>query len=295
MKKYLAFDVGGTSVKYAVVDSEGTVSQSSKFMTPDTLDKMYQEMKKVFDEHQDVEGLALSMPGAVDSDGGIIYGSSALDYIHGPNIKKDLSELVGKPVEFENDANCAALAEVWKGAAKNEQDCCFIVSGTGIGGAVIKDRHVHHGDHLHGGEFGYMIMRYDETKQRYYTWSDDGSTVAVVKRVAKELGVDYHSLDGKDIFDQADNNSVYKKSVDSFYHTLAMGIYNLQYAYDPSMIVIGGAVSIRPELLDKVNEQLDIIFAQLTHAKVRPNIKVCEFGNDANMIGAVYHYMQRHS
>ena len=295
MKKYLAFDVGGTSVKYAVVDSEGTVSQSSKFMTPDTLDKMYQEMKKVFDEHQDVEGLALSMPGAVDSDGGVIYGSSALDYIHGPNIKKDLSELVGKPVEFENDANCAALAEVWKGAAKNEQDCCFIVSGTGIGGAVIKDRHVHHGDHLHGGEFGYMIMRYDETKQRYYTWSDDGSTVAVVKRVAKELGVDYHSLDGKDIFDQADNNSVYKKSVDSFYHTLAMGIYNLQYAYDPSMIVIGGAVSIRPELLDKVNEQLDIIFAQLTHAKVRPNIKVCEFGNDANMIGAVYHYMQRHS
>ena len=98
MKKYLAFDVGGTSVKYAVVDSEGNVSQNSKFMTPDTLDKMYQEMKKVFDEHQDVEGLALSMPGAVDSDGGVIYGSSALDYIHGPNIKKDLSELVGKPV-----------------------------------------------------------------------------------------------------------------------------------------------------------------------------------------------------
>ena len=73
-----------------------------------------------------------------------------------------------------------------------------------------------------------------------------------------------------------------------------MGIYNLQYAYDPSMIIIGGAVSVRPELIDKVNEQLDIIFGQLSHAKVRPNIKVCEFGNDANMIGAVYHYMQRH-
>ena len=294
MKKYLAFDVGGTSVKYAIVDNEGNVSQASKFVTPDTLDQMYQEMKKVFDNHSDVEGLALSMPGAVDSDGGVIYGSSALDYIHGPNIKNDLSELVGKPVEFENDANCAALAEVWKGAAKDEQDCCFIVSGTGIGGAVIKDRHVHHGDHLHGGEFGYMIMRYDENDHKYYTWSEDGSTVAVVKRVAKELGVDYHTLDGKEIFDRADENAVYKKYVDSFYHTLAMGIYNLQYAYDPSMIVIGGAVSIRPELLDKVHEQLDIIFSQLTHAKVRPNIKVCEFGNDANMIGAVYHYMQRH-
>ena len=94
MKKYLAFDVGGTSVKYAIVDNEGNVSQASKFVTPDTLDQMYQEMKKVFDNHSDVEGLALSMPGAVDSDGGVIYGSSALDYIHGPNIKNDLSELV---------------------------------------------------------------------------------------------------------------------------------------------------------------------------------------------------------
>ena len=139
-----------------------------------------------------------------------------------------------------------------------------------------------------------MIMRYDQDEKKYYTWSDDGSTVAVTKRVAKELGVDYHTLDGKEVFDQADNNKVYKKYVDEYYRTLAMGIYNLQYAYDPSMIIIGGAISSRSDLLDKVNEQLDIIFSQLTHAHVRPNIKVCQFGNDANLIGATYHYIQRH-
>ena len=265
MKKYLAFDVGGTSVKYAVVNEEGGVSSSNKFKTPDTLEKMYQEIENVAHEYQDVEGIALSMPGAVDSDGGIIYGSSAIDYIHGPNIKEDLKQRLNKDVEFENDANCAALAEVWKGVACHENDCCFIVSGTGIGGAVIKDRHVHHGNALHGGEFGYMIMRYD-----------------------------HHTLDGKEVFDQADNNEVYKKYVDEYYRTLAMGIYNLQYAYDPSMIIIGGAISSRSDLLDKVNEQLDIIFSQLTHAHVRPNIKVCQFGNDANLIGATYHYIQRH-
>ena len=249
MKKYLAFDVGGTSVKYAVVNEEGGVSSSNKFKTPDTLEKMYQEIENVAHEYQDVEGIALSMPGAVDSDGGIIYGSSAIDYIHGPNIKEDLKQRLNKDVEFENDANCAALAEVWKGVACHENDCCFIVSGTGIGGAVIKDRHVHHGNALHGGEFGYMIMRYDQDEKKY---------------------------------------------VDEYYRTLAMGIYNLQYAYDPSMIIIGGAISSRSDLLDKVNEQLDIIFSQLTHAHVRPNIKVCQFGNDANLIGATYHYIQRH-
>ena len=68
MKKYLAFDVGGTSVKYAVVNEEGGVSSSNKFKTPDTLEKMYQEIENVAHEYQDVEGIALSMPGAVDSD-----------------------------------------------------------------------------------------------------------------------------------------------------------------------------------------------------------------------------------
>ena len=255
---------------------------------------MYLEMEKVVHNYSNVEGIALSMPGAVDSDEGIIYGSSAINYIHGPNIKEDLQNRFHKPVELENDANCAALAEVWKGVAKDENDCCFIVSGTGIGGAVIKDKHVHHGNALHGGEFGYMIMRYEPSEGKYYTWSDDGSTVAVTKRVAKELGKDYHDLDGKEIFDHANVNELYKKYVDEYYRTLAMGIYNLQYAYDPSMIVIGGAISTREELLDKVNEQLDIIFDQLTHAHVRPNIKVCKFGNDANLIGATYHYIQRH-
>ena len=101
MKKYLAFDVGGTSVKYAVVNEEGGVSSSNKFKTPDTLEKMYQEIENVAHEYQDVEGIALSMPGAVDSDGGIIYGSSAIDYIHGPNIKEDLKHRLNKMLNLK--------------------------------------------------------------------------------------------------------------------------------------------------------------------------------------------------
>ncbi len=106
---------------------------------------------------------------------------------------------------------------------------------------------VHHGHGITWWGFGYMITRYDQMKRNYYTWSDDGSTVAVTKRIAKELGIDYHELDGKEIFDHASENEVYKKYVDEFYRTLAMGIYNLQYAYDPSMIIIGGAISTRAD------------------------------------------------
>ena len=192
--------------------------------------------------------------------------------------------------EMENDANCAALAEVWKGAASDVQDCCFIVSGTGIGGAVVKDRRIHKGEHLHGGEFGYMIAQFDFDTHEMHTWSDVGSTVAVVRSVAKEKGVDVSTLDGKEIFDHYHDDPIYEKYVDKYYYVLANGIYNLQYAYDPQKIVIGGGISIREDLLDEVNQRLDVIFSRFTHAKIRPVVLTCQYHNDANLLGALYHF-----
>lgn len=232
----LGIDVGGTSVKYATCDEKGHLFDKGSFKTPDTLEDMYQAIETIYKE-RDVDGIALSMPGAVASDEGVIYGASAIDYIHGPNIKKDLEERLQTRVELENDANCAALAEVWLGAAKDNQDCCFVVCGTGIGGAVIKDKKIHKGQHLHGGEFGYMINNFDADSLEFNFWSLD-STVAIVKGVEKELGETY---DGRYIFDHANENEVFKKYVNRFYYALAVGIYNIQYSYDPEVIIIGGA------------------------------------------------------
>ena len=192
---------------------------------------------------------------------------------------------------MENDANCAALAEVWKGAASDVNDCCFIVSGTGIGGAVVKDKRIHKGKHLHGGEFGYMIADFDFTTHTMKTWSDVGSTMAVVREVARLKGVDVASLDAKEIFDHYHEDPIYEKVVDKFYFVLANGIYNLQYAYDPEKIVIGGAISVREDLLDEVNLRLDEIFKTFTHAKIRPVVCTCQYHNDANLLGALYHFL----
>jgi len=293
----LAFDTGGTSVKYGLIDETGYVSRHGSFKTPDTLDVYYKGLMNVYDNYRqevdDIDGIALSMPGAVDSDEGVIYGSSALDYIHGPNIKKELEEMTGLRVELENDANCAALAEVWKGEAEHTKDSCFVVCGTGIGGAVVKNRAIHKGIHLHGGEFGYMIMDMDCTTGKARTWSHAGSTVATVKAVADELGVDMRELDGKKIFDEADIDPVYKKHVDAFYSYLAMGVYNIQYAYDPEVIVIGGGISSRDDLVERVYEKLDVLMKSIPEAKIRPLIKKCHFVNDANLMGAVFHYLHK--
>lgn len=294
---YLAIDVGGTSMKCAVMDDYGEFIQTQSIKTPDTLEKMYSLMKGCFDEYSQyhLKGLALSMPGAVDSDLGVIGGSSAVPYIHGPNIKADLEKLCQVPVELENDANCAALAEVWKGVASDVDDCCFIVSGSGIGGAVVKNKRIHRGVHLHGGEFGYMIAQFDYETHEMKTWSDIGSTVAVVRYVADMLQVDMDTLNGKEIFDHYRDNPIYQKAVDKYYFALANGIYNLQYAYDPQKIIIGGGISVRDDLLDEVNQRLDIIFEHFTHAKIRPVVCICQYHNEANLLGALYHFFIKNS
>lgn len=297
MKYYLSVDIGGTSMKYGVLDETGEILENGSKVTPDTLEKMYQVVEDIFKMYKDkdLQGLALSMPGAVDSEAGVIGGSSALDYIHGPHIKQDLEERLNVRVELENDANCAALAEVWKGAGSDVDDCCFIVSGTGIGGAVVKNKRIHKGQHLHGGEFGYMIADFNFETKEMETWSHVGSTVAVIRAIAKAKGVDVSSLDGKEIFDHYHEDADYEKAVDKFYYVLANGIYNLQYAYDPQKIIIGGGISVRDDLLDEINQRLDVIFSRFTHAKIRPVVLTCQYHNDANLLGALYHFLTTNS
>lgn len=75
----------------------------------------------------------------------------------------------------------------------------------------------------------------------------------------------------------------------------AIGIYNLQYAYDPEKIVIGGEISSRDDLLDAINQRLDKIFEYVTIAAIRPVVLTCQYHNDANMIGALYHFLSKNS
>ena len=286
-KNILTIDVGGSTIKYAISNTNGELFNKNNFPTPNSLEKMYESFEKIFNSNKPLQGIALSMPGSVDTKNGIIYGTSAITYIHNKTIKKDLENKLKTKISIENDANCAALAEIWKGEAKEVEDCCLVVCGSGIGGAIVKNRKIHHGKNLHGGEFGYLILGLDE-KNEPIMWSNF-STINVVNKVAKELGT--KDLNGKEIFDNVDKNPVYKKYVEMFYKYLAMGIYNIQYVFDPEIIIVGGAISKRNDLVENVYKYVDEYIKKLKDPKIRPIIKVCKFGNDSNLIGAVYHFL----
>ncbi|MEK4870656.1 ROK family protein [Niallia sp. FSL W8-1348] len=282
----LVMDIGGSSVKFAVWEKEQLVDKGS-FVTPKTWDEMKQEMvqlKGKMDAKYTIDGVAFSAPGAVNQSKGVIEGASAVPYIHHFPVFFELEELFGCPVSMENDANCAGLAEVWRGAAKGLQNVLFVVIGSGIGGAVIVDGKVRHGKHLFGGEFGYMLLKEDKT------FSDLGTAVNMAKRYSKRMELETE-LSGKEVFELAEQgDEIAEEEVETFYHYLAIGIYNLQYSFDPEKIIIGGGVSSKEGLLDELNVHLAKVVESAKIAPFIPEVAICEFQNDANLIGAVYNY-----
>ncbi len=302
MKSYIVFDIGGSSVKHAIMTEEGEFIKKGSYKSErDNFDSfkasMISEIEKAKEEYN-IAGVAVSAPGGVDSDTGLIGGASALPCIHGPNFKKIFGEDLGITLEMENDANCAALGEVWLGSAKDNNDVLFVVCGTGIGGAVIKDKKIHKGNNLHGGEFGYFILDSEINGQDsiFRTWSEVGATGALLRRVAKAKGISENEIDGRKIFELAESgDEICIKAIDDFYFYNALGIFNIQYTYDPEKIVIGGAISGREDFIDKINEKLDIIMNKIKDAKIRPIIEKCKFENDSNLLGALFNYLQRNN
>ncbi|KII75311.1 ROK family protein [Vibrio renipiscarius] len=293
---YIVLDFGGSSVKCAVMNSNAQIMrQFSLSSQVDSYDSWLDMFAPHFDKYRNefnVQGIAISSCGAVDVDSGIIHGSSALPYIHDIDVKALYNERFNVPVELENDACCAALAESWIGKGKHSDHFCLLVIGTGVGGAIVTQHSVMKGHHLHGGEFGYMIMDYQDDQP--VILGHLASTHALVVMTADKLGVPVDSLNGLKVFEMYDeNHSEVIAVVDKWLKYLATGIYNIQYSVDPEVIIIGGAISQRNDLIDLLNKTLDSMLAVLPVARIRPNLEVSEFGNDANLVGALKHYLNR--
>ncbi len=298
MRKFMVFDIGGSAVKWSVINEDGSFVESGKFKVSSNREEFFSELAKTTNEMKDkydVKGIAISAPGAVDSETGVIGGISAIPYIHGPNFKEILKEATGLDAELENDANCAALGECWLGAGKDNKDLAFVVCGSGIGGAIVKDKKIHGGIHKHGGEFGYCSITCElDGEPKFTSWSQAGSTTALARKVAKLKGLEEGSLDGVQVFDLCNKgDEIAINEVNKYYFIMAVGIYNIQYTYDPEVIILGGAISERSEYVDEINKRLDALMNSDLEGTIKPVLKTCVFGNDANKLGALCNYLQR--
>ena len=292
---YLVFDIGGTAIKYCLMDDKGQIIDQWEFSSKEIndLDDFVKCIQEIYDKYKhQVVGIAFSSPGVIDANNGVIEVIVAHPYLQGVCLTEVVSKACdGIKVTVENDAKCAALAETWIGNGKEYQDIIVVVLGTGIGGAIIKNKQIHHGGHLFAGEISTVIVDYDKATKQLVTWSDIASTTALCKRVAKAIEVP--AINGYQVFELANNHD--QRVIDilkDFCYDIAIQLYNLQYIYDPEAILIGGGISKQPLLITMLQEAIDLI-SQTSNQLVIPTVNTCKYYNNANLIGALYHFLSQ--
>lgn len=294
--RIFAIDVGGSSIKYALLDENQNKLDSGKVKTPTngdvssgknqyTVDDFYAALDTIIPEN--IDGIAMSMPGCIDSENGLALTGGALTYIVNEPVEKKLNEKYGVPVWIGNDAKCAGIAEVGYGALKDVDDSIAIILGTGIGGCLIKDKKVHNGKRFAAGEVSCLQTSNAYPSDYRGMWAMTSGIAGLLALAQKYLETD-SQMSGEEIFELVNNgNEKAIAALDEFSFNVALQLYNLTVIFDPEKIAIGGGISAQPILIEKINEQYNKLFFPVF--PVKPvDIVACHFRNDANLIGAYY-------
>ncbi len=294
--KYLAIDVGGTFIKYAIITDECEILFKSKRPTVlDTLENFLFMLEEIYEEYKgDVDGVAISAAGIIDSEAGFMYTGGSLKCIENFNIVDYLESRFHVPVTVENDAKCAALAEVWKGALKDCKDGVVMVCGTGIGGAIVHDRKVLRGIHHMAGEFSFILTDAGAKLGTQQMFAERSGVKNLMKITSKHTDIPEEDLNGEKVFamaNEGDERAI--ESIREYVYRLAIQINNFQFIIDPEKIAVGGGISVQPLFLQLLKEELEKINAIYDGTIPLPIVEVCKFFNDANLIGAVYVHMNQ--
>lgn len=290
MKYFACVDIGGTAIKYGVVNEDAKILFQSQTPTEAMNGGMFimEKVKKLIHEMSAdyaFSGICISTAGMVDREGAIFYAAPLIPNYIGVRVKDIMEKEFSLPCEVENDVRCAGLAEAVSGAASGKSSALCLTVGTGIGGCVIIDGKIWHGVSGSAGEIGYIHM--DGS-----SFQELGAGSILVKNTENELGLPEGSLNGKIIFQKAaEGDDVCIEMIHRMTDVLGRGIANLCYLLNPEVVVVGGGVTgsgepLRAEIEAAMRKYLLPVIADKTE------LVFAKHGNDAGMLGAFYHFRQ---
>lgn len=297
MRNYLSIDIGGTNLKYGLIDHSGNLLFKQQKATPTEKDAFIKEFKEIIADYQSkILGVAISVPGKVDSQKGIVYHGGSLPFLDQMNfqtlIQSDFGEL---PVGVENDGKAGALAELWLGVLQDQPNSAAIILGTGVGGGIIINNQLLPGSHFQAGELSFMINNYQLAGNDKLVGMSC-SAVEMIEKIATELNL-ADKKDGLAVFEQLSRqNPAAWKIFRAYCQRIAYLILNVQSVVDLTTYAIGGGISSQPLLVKTINEEYDKMLLELPLVKqtlVRPKIKRAKFENSANLYGALYGLLQK--
>lgn len=311
-KKIIGIDLGGTSVKLAILTTDGEIQEKWSIKTnildegshivPDIIESIQHRFETHGLTKDDFLGVGMGSPGVVDSEAGTVIGAYNLNWKTLQLVKEQFESALGLPFFIDNDANVAALGEQWVGAGNNNPNVVFMTLGTGVGGGVIAAGNLIRGVKGAGGELGHITVDFDEPfactcgkKGCLETVASATGIVNLSRRYADQYAGDAklkQMIDGgqdvtaKDVFDLAKEGDdlaliVYRH----FSEYLGVACANIAAVLNPAYIVLGGGVSAAGEfLLDGVRK----VFAENSFPQIKESTQIvlATRGNDAGVLGA---------
>ena len=310
MKEYaFGIDLGGTTAKIGLFTTSGALlekwevptdtSNAGEHILKNLAAAVLGKMKEQSIDPEQVEGVGIGVPGPVQNASVVPIVCANLGGWGEQNVSARLSGLLdGLKVLVGNDANVAALGEIWMGAAKGCSSAVMVTLGTGVGGGVIVNNHVIDGTHGAGGEIGHLTVNRHETalcgcgkKGCLEQYSSATGVVRCMKKLLDEnpdtpcvlRGTDFVA---KDVFDAArSGDALAAREVDEMADTLGMALASIAATVDPEAFLVGGGVSRAGEVLFA---PLTKHFKEYAFRSCRETpIKQASLGNDAGIYGAV--------
>ncbi|MDE7312324.1 MAG: ROK family protein [Eubacterium sp.] len=293
MKKYVSIDIGGTAIKYGLINGDGEILTHSEMPTeaqkggPSILVKAIKIVEQFCQEHT-VSGICISTAGVVDTKkGAILYAAPLIPRYTGICLKEPLEKQFHVPCEVENDVNCAGLAESLSGAGRGFDPMLMLTVGTGIGGSLVTGGQIYHGASYSACEVGYLKMRGSDFQTL-------GSASSLCQRVAEKKQEPLELWDGLRIFRQAmlaDPACI--QAIDEMTEVIGLGIANLCYILNPEIIVLGGGIMAQEDYLSaRIQKAAESFLVGNLASSLR--IAFAKHKNLAGMLGAFYHFKACH-
>ena len=304
MRYCMGVDVGGTSVKLGLFETEGKLLDKWEIPTrkenhgeqilPDVAASILGKLEEKKIQREAVAGVGMGIPAPVDSEG-VVQQTANVGWGY-KEVTRELSELLdGMRVEAGNDANVAAMGEMWLGAGRGEKNLVMVTLGTGVGGGVIVDGHMIVGHHGAGGEIGHICVNREEEDAcgcgLHGCLEQYASATGIAKLARKALSGEHEETvlhgepSAKDVFDAVKaGDALATRIADEFGQYLGEALASIAVVADPAVFVIGGGVSKAGPVLIPFVEK--VFREKAFFANKDTKIVLAELGNDAGICGA---------
>ncbi|MFV0364404.1 MAG: ROK family glucokinase [Suipraeoptans sp.] len=296
-------DIGGTTVKMGLFESDGTllekweiksrVENEGKEILPDVAKSIKENMKNKGMDLNELDGIGVGIPGPVNSDG-VVPKTANLGWGK-KDVKSEMTALIPTKIEVANDANVAALGEMFSGGGRGYKNLLVITLGTGVGGGIIINGQALVGEHGSGGEIGHITVNHLETEVcgcgrkgclEQYASATGITRLAKIKVESdkRETVLDTSNMSAKAVFDAMKEGDIVAAEIaEEFFECLGSAISSISVIIDPAIVVIGGGVSRAGEVL---LEGVEKHFKEVSFfANKDTKFALAELGNDAGIYG----------